>query len=576
MSVPEMAGLTTGLLAAMAPAIWLQSVCIPDRGGSDAQVIVQWSGAPGRVELVRSRADGEETTVGRGGASGMVTLDAPPVWQRDVFRLVSAGVRSRELAWSSVTRLPRNGRFGTHYIFADDADIYLANSYEDAVYERLLPHTRRNLAAMSAAGVDVIRVMVWTFCGTHLEHGEWRFGEGYQQMLRNLPRFLSDCAAVGIRVDVAFANELYTYGHYKQMDWPAFVDRSVEWINGVVQAIEADPIARSAVFCYDYQNEVHQMHAGVFDYVNALYDRTLVPRGKRAISLSSKENIALLAQHRGSRRFDFVDIHFYPDNQAGSDWDIIAWLDDTKRHFPEARLFVGEIGFRNDKPEHRISHARVIERLYIQSVEAGADWVMPWSYIEQFCRGERQDARGAMANLISLAPNGDFDVEDAGRPWQWSATDDSRLSVMTSDAAHPLSGRSFARLTPSVNANKGSLRSARFRVRGGDTLFANALLRTDSRYVVVAVEIYNEAGQSLGICRGPRMPQRDGWVDYLRSTAPFAVALPESAYTASIQITPEGDGWTHCDADCVAVWTRPAPGADWMNTTAPDRTAVSR
>jgi len=394
-----------------------------------------------------------------------------------VFKLYKDKSRKEMLAWTSITTqgYPLN-RFGFHYVPEDR----VADAYHDSVFVTLHPVMKRDLVEMSSLGCDVIRVMAWSFMGTSLDANGWRLDPEYRQTVRNMITFLRDCHDIGIRVDVAFANEFYTYGHHKVVDWDKFLEGSAGWINYTIDAIESDPVAREAVFCYDYQNEVHKMHDGIWEYVNYVYDHTRAPMGKRAISVSSKENIELLRANCGSRRFDYIDLHYYPDNQSGSDWDVEHWLSLARDLFSDSTVFVGEIGYRCDNPSDEPENRDAIMHVLDRSMAAGASARMLWNLrgsTDYKDPAKPKDLLGSVITANSLAPNADFEITHNGKPAKWHAEGvDARLVGIGPNSQGAAANDHFARLM-GPRSKTVSAQSEPFHVRGGETLFANAMLR---------------------------------------------------------------------------------------------------
>jgi hypothetical protein len=203
-----------------------------------------------------------------------------------------------------------------------------------------------------------------------------KFTSEFTDETSNIADLIGLAQASHFKVIVTFAN---TYLHLDSSDcpgkkiweckygaggWGSFLADAEHWVDGYVGAIEASPY-RDAVIAYDYFNEASNPVPHAWEYVNHLYDHSLVPAGKRLVSVlradpakwcpttcpppgTTTNDVDLLHTNLAGRTLNFVDFHSYPNNTDPTNPDPVRSYNHIVSVFGNdivrPTVFMGEFG----------------------------------------------------------------------------------------------------------------------------------------------------------------------------------------------------------------------------------------
>jgi hypothetical protein len=502
----------------------------------------------------------------------------------------------------------------------------------------------RDLDEMASLGVGVLRLMLWP----HVDPKTWKLNEPggsgdppivqtdvVREQAKNLvgydiapnthiPGLLEMAQARGMKVMLVFGNVYlnpvkgtnnthFTWQTGYAPDtctndcatgWGTFLQHAVRWINTYVSDIEASAIGRNTVIAYEYQNELSSRNKWAYQrghYLRYLYDNTVIPRGKRAISVLyvdldvAPQSAPLLAELQ-RRHLDYVSFHTYPNSPGHLNPDVGVAYAQVAAKFKDSTIFLGEFGCATPprdsvhdcatesdqsmvltNPDPPLTDADpplgLIQQAQRKTIPYYVHWMLrdrspPGSqatglaYSPNQCPPSEErcpsppspsgpkDSLGSVLGLTTFLGfpanrlrNPDMEeLSISGRPPHWTP-EVAKVSVRTSASA---TNKQHARLEldPVVAGQDIRLRSDKVRVAAGHRrLYANAFLRSNPNVDNVALVIgqYDARGVLIRRDAGPSFaPSAHGWTwnNWLQRAGSWSICL--SPATANVVVTVRG------------------------------------
>lgn len=470
------------------------------------------------------------------------------------------------------------------------------------------------------------------------QHGT--FTQEFTDETSNIPDLIGLAKARNIKVIVTFANtyfRLYSsnpactdekiwYCYYTSGSWTNFLQEAKQWIDGYVGAIEASP-NRDAVIAYDFLNETTgQVRTSDPDpakprdwaYVNYMYDNSVVPAGKRAVSVlraqypkfpAGQNDADLLKANLGGRTLDFVDFHSYPDNAGSNNPDYLASYNHLVSVFPNATALMGEFGRQTpwqsaqaDRDSQEAQQASRVTTMMSGAQSNSFPYYLHWSLWDSappntsqvlglgYDPNDPKDALGAVSGEMNgtsaggaqLLANPDLETADSSgtKPANWSSGGQvSPTLLRMGPTSNSATGQYYARVqiaNPSPPA-RAWLTSARFNVPAADQtgqrrLFVNAYIRSNMTDVRLGVTEYDSVGQirqTSGPGFDPFVPQEPetpawSWYSYLDRVGPWEVTLDPTTTKAIVAVsgttaTATTSGNSYLDVDTTSAAVRGCP-----------------
>jgi hypothetical protein len=477
----------------------------------------------------------------------------------------------------------------------------------------LVPAVSKDLDLIASMGGGVVRLVLWPIA--HRWSGDpavWKITGGpggdevRQELLAtqaaNLVELIKLCRDRGLRVTVTFANTYLRRGGrasdrqfewewaYPPEDggWDGFLRDSLLWVNGYVKRIESnpDPSVRSTVIAYDYQNEVG---ARLFPYVNQIYDRSAIPRGKRGVSLLSvAADVSALKDALGSRHLDYIEYHSYP---GGSNPQTTAAYHTLARAFPDSTVILGEFGQITpgtcDRPSiDEASQAQTVTNKILQARSVGISYFLHWMlwdssppYRDQllglgYGPDCPKDALGSMITLTSRLSNPDMERIVSGKPQDWRANgrgpgEGYQIELKSQGSAEDAAATNgkYARLIVRTPPGRAWISSRSIAVRGGDALWVNAYVRSNMKDVGLGVTQIRSDDRVVRTPGPSFTPTEFAWKSWLHHVGSWKVCL--HPLTTKVIVGVRGNANStqgspvaaryYLDVDAVSAATRPRP-----------------
>ncbi|MEI6916286.1 MAG: hypothetical protein WCL39_14220, partial [Armatimonadota bacterium] len=552
--------------------------------GSSGSTSVSWLSTAGQtIQVYVSVSNGTDVLLTQQSGSGSYTYSGVTSPNYYVFKLYDGTSHSSLLAWTSVTTQPTSGT-----ILGMNTGPSRGDFFRNANYDML----NKEMMHLSSVGGGVYRLNVWQ--SGYISNGQWIFDTGFQTYVQNVVNWLKTaCYQNNVRVVLAFHNSFIEstvpdgeYWWQKLSSWGYFMEQAVTWAKTYVDAIEADPAGRKVVIGYDYQNEIYQGNQYMYEYLNHLYDNLPVPMGKRVISISYKSTIAdYNTKARGGRRFDYVDLHFYPDAQASTDdpasTKVPQWVNQAKSLYGSVTVYIGEMGQKGGgsfpgnegtSPYSENDQKGKVQSSIQAAASAGCAYWMLWDFITldggsqpnyglAYTYDQPKNSLGMLCGQTSIQGNGDAETVAAGVPTGWSASGTQTVTLSaggpsTSDAA---TNRYYAR----ANMASGTPTDYIYRdapviyndALPGKTLYANAYIRSSVPFSF-SVREFDSGGNLIREqwCTGEKTPLGWSWLNAQQALGAFAPVMSPS--TRRVVVRVRGSGVGILDADCVSVYAR--------------------
>jgi hypothetical protein len=450
----------------------------------------------------------------------------------------------------------------------------------------------RDLDHMASVGTHVIRLMIWGF-----SHSGWvrnappgtgtRLTSDYQELCRNLPELLDLIVQRRMKIIVCFANPYFDHNvrgtktreweyAYGADGWQKYLDDSVTWMRGILDACEGSASARHIVY-YDLQNEpsAHWAEERMWDLLRTIYDRLPWPKGKIGTSPMLNNagqpgdhrkvsDVDLMKRELGERPFDYLEFHTYPrgPEQQSSNPRLADAANKLRAVYPAARLVIGEFGQKTTTSAGEKKQAD-----WMREVTAFArdqpDVVfhLQWTLWDRLMGAADQAwgvgydmhnpkrALGVLAELHQLLPNCDFEETARGRfpGWKMGGTvpiaafgpeqDGPAASQELPD--DPCSGDWYVRVRPTrPGAAELWVRSDPVNIAAGPgrRLYTNAYLRGRVARAWLEVREFRNPAEPPKVTRLPAIvPSAETWVNYLWGAPPFAaVQLADDTTAVSV------------------------------------------
>lgn len=407
---------------------------------------ISWSGTSGTIQVYVSVNNGADQQIYSGtGSSTSYSGIQTPNWY--VFKLKQG---STQLAWTAVTTQWKPDFSFGYNILPTHLGWFIDEIYTDPQVQKRLNQDLIHTISLQGGS---IRFNFWSF-GTRLDYSlhQWTFDPDLYEIVNNVVDWLAGpCYDNKVRVVIAFHNGIFTDGLYAGagMTLDQVKQRTVEWMSIIINAIEANAKAKMVVYGYDYQNELYYDGAqtpNIIDYVRYVYDNTPVPMGKRVISLARKEYISDWASWLSPRRFDYVDLHFYPDAQGWSDQpsQLPGHVDTARAAYPNATVYMGEYGHKGgnsfpsnegSSPTNEDTQTSKMIGLADAARNKSLMYHMAWAFTPPLTDGEPsynmtysadqpKDVIGSLsasANVNTLT-NPDAESATSGRPTGWTGS----------------------------------------------------------------------------------------------------------------------------------------------------------
>lgn len=561
--------------------------------GQEAGSTINWStNGSAWGEVWCSVDNGPDQLVAAGQGSGSIAFQQMSFPHIYMFKLYEGTAHSTLLAWTSVTtQLGPMGQFGVNYTLDN-------NWFTDGAYFTRKVRMAKDMAALSAIGSNAVRLDIWSYDGCSLDFNNhtWNFNAQFYQIIANMKHWLANyCEPHGIRVLVAFHNNWLTstssqgkfWWNELGMDFPTFLNRTRDWMGYIINEFEGDPVARQAIFAYDYQNEVYENTQNIWWYVTWCYDNIQVPMGRRAISNSFKDSLVDMKNNFGGRKFDYIDLHFYPLVQ--SQWDTLNKVDDwantARNYWPQTTLLIGELGYEgggapwpNEGAAPRDENTQQTQyRSFIDAAAANNyAYCMLWEAIPTnpqtgdtisigYEPDRPKDSWGGLGAKLGIVSNSDAESVSGGVPAGWSGTGTASWSFSSvQDAAGAATNDRYARLTVNSGstADSGTIDLPQATLQyGGQRLYFNAFYRSNM-IVKLGVREYDAGGGLIRTQWSPSFNQvayPDYWFNSqnkLSAAWTPVLHLNTRRITCAIQGTCNGTNPSFLDIDNAAASVR--------------------
>lgn len=584
------------------------SISWSTQGESTAQVYVSVNGGADKPEA--------------GGPNGSATPNWIKVPNDYVFKLYEGTAHTKLLAYTSIsTQIASAEQFGFDYFpagldsrFLMNADPVLTANNPSATWANSVqPEVAADISQMAAMGVKVLRLYMLsndcefippnahedTQCGVPVQ-GTTNFPITSNGVLTNLTGpngFLSMLQAHGIRTIILFANPYnndegrggdFTNCSCWEEYYPNFnsyLNDAATWMNYIVDAVESSPYATDVIY-YDYASEF-DLSASIEEaaYLQGVYDRSLVPMGKRGVSVSvntGTQNYGDLKNSLGSRHLDYIDTHNYRlTNDVSHDLSLL-----TSEHnvavstFPDSTMLLGETGYcsaydyaaggvRNDSGES--SQQGVDLAAFQAAAAAGFSYYLNWQLYDNTppvpaagCAvggitlgfeyypnnpnaftSQAKDIVGGMASTYSLVPNADMEtVTNGTTPDNWYAGSAAAFTFQASgparDAAATNNYYAFVSAAAPAVGNVVWLNSVAFPVQGGQPIYMDAFLNSNLQGVTLSLREYDGNNNLITTDTGPSYTPTDSvWHSYLQEVipgTPWSVTLNANTVKAILVI----------------------------------------
>lgn len=556
--------------------------------GANGTTTISWSN-PGWNEVwcsVDGGADVGPVTAGNGSGSTSINWISYP--SNYVFKLYSGTTHSTLVKWTSVTtqRSP-NHQFGFNYL-PEHLDWFKQGSYAGQ-WNRLM----QDLITMSSAKGGVIRFNIWCWVGCSISSangGTWNYGSDFYVFKDNLVNWLANaCYPNDVRVVVAFHNDWLTYNHWQGAygtNFGKFLGDTNNWINQIVNAIEGNANAKKMVFAYDYYNEVYSGVTNMEWYMEYLYDWSAIPMGKRTFSMSSeKDKLGNWATWLDGRRYDYVDLHFYPDATPSTDdpSKVSQYVTAARNAFPQSTILMGEYGWKGgssfpnnegSSPKNEDTQSSKCTALITNAKNAGVMCSMAWDFIPAFQRdgaeysfaynkNQPKDVFGALNTFAAVLPNSDFESVSGGKPSNWGyggSIQNYTVSSSGPNGSDACTNNYYGRIQMnSGSSSYGVWFTQNLSVGGGQRLYLNGYVR-GNQYIYVGVHEYDQNWNYIQTqATSAVVPSGWQWYSIQHLEGPWLPILHANTRNITVFVTGYGSGNnpSYLDVDNMQCWVRP-------------------
>ncbi len=464
----------------------------------------------------------------------------------------------------------------------------------DSAWPTNKPIIEADLDHIASLSGNIIRITFWPHPSSW--HINWPLDPEYYQQTGRIAEFLALCHARDIKVIVCFSNgyvlngtgpawtQFEMYGNGSPAGFQLFLDDTVLWMNGFIDAIEASTYKDTVIY-YDLQNEYDHRDQNIGDYARAVYDRSHAPVGKRGFSTLmwspwdgdhdvDVEDLAYQLSLGGSRPLDFVEFHSYPaaaDGLAGAYPvpSVEAFYDEVKEDFPDAAVVLGESG--HSAPDATVEQYQqsIVADLAIRSINKGIKYHLGWMFWDHTPGPENQefgwgddphtpkDVMGGLSSLLGSMHNPDMEILDGGIPQFWSAGGTVPVSfIAAGPSVDAASNDYYARLQANQSSGDVWMVSPYTPVYGG-ILYFNSYIRSNLDNVRMGVIEYDHDGTEIRRTEGASFNPAWAWNNYLQRTGSFSVdLLPKTEFVHVAIAGSIVENPSYLDVDTVSLYEK--------------------
>jgi len=489
-----------------------------------------------------------------------------------------------------------NPEFGFNYWPHERA----SDCMNDSLWTSQKPIIEADLDHISSLSGHVIRITFWPHpSGWPIT---WPLQPGYYQQTGRIAEFLELCHDRDIKVIVCFSNgnvlnstgpawtQYERYGNGSPAGFQLFLDESLDWMNGFIDAIEASAFKDTVIY-YDLQNEYDHLDTNIGAYACAVYDRSHAPAGKRGFSALmwqpwtgdhdiDIEDLAI--QLGGGRPLDFVEFHAYPaaaDGLVGAYPvpGIESFYDEVKEDFPNATVVLGESG--HSAPDATVEQYQqtIVADLATRAINKGFKYHLGWMFwdhtpgpqYQEFGWGDDphtpKDVMGGMSDLLGILYNPDMEILDFTSPKSWSAGGTVPTSFHSAGPSDTASNDYYARLQANQDSGEVWMLSPYTPVYGG-ILYFNSYIRSNLDNVRMGIIEYDHNGTELRRTEGASFNPAWAWNNYLQRTGSFSVdLLPPTEFVHIAILGSIVENPSYLDVDTVSLYEKySAPAKIYM------------
>ena len=163
---------------------------------------------------------------------------------------------------------------------------YASECLDDSEWPAQKPIIEADLDHIASLSGNIIRITFWPHPSAW--HINWPLDPEHGQQTGRMAEFLALCHARDIKEIVCFSNgyvlnatgpawtQYEMYGNGSPEGFELFLDDTIIWMNGFIDAIESSAY-RDTVVYYDLQNEYDHRDQNIGAYARAVYDRSHAP-----------------------------------------------------------------------------------------------------------------------------------------------------------------------------------------------------------------------------------------------------------------------------------------------------------